>query len=63
MIITIINTFTQKTLMFKYVDGFSIIGNLLVIVRNNKDITYYDAREWVVNSAQWFDMTRGDVEL
>ena len=49
--------------MFKYVDGFSIIGNLLVIVRNNKDITYYDAREWVVNSAQWFDMTRGDVEL
>lgn len=56
MAITIFNEYDKRTIKYEKVNAFSIMGNLLVIVSNNGDLTYYNAFEWKVVTAQWVDM-------
>ena len=56
MAITIFNEYNKRTMKFENVNAFSIMGNYLVIVSNNTDLTYYNAFEWKVVTAQWVDM-------
>lgn len=56
MTITIFNEYDKRTIKYEKVNAFSIMGNLLVIVSNNGDLTYYNAFEWKVVTAQWVDM-------
>lgn len=56
MSITIFNEYNKRTMKFENVNAFSIMGNYLVIVSNNTDLTYYNAFEWKVVTAQWVDI-------
>ena len=57
MTITIFNEYDKRTIKYEKVNAFSIMGNLLVIVAYNGELSYYNAFEWKVVTAQWVDIT------